>query len=390
VNAEPPNPDKGPGIPTGRDPKGATHERNPTLFPPPPEGDAEARGLRHRAPRVFVVVAAGLSIGAVLAGLALSGFFQTAGRPVSPPGAEGAEPLCRSGRSCGEVPTSVPQRTYSLTYDLAATYATGLTVLRGIAVDSADRIYVAGDSQVKVLDRDGRPVRSWTTSAPARSVAVGQSGSVYVALLTKVEKHDAAGRLLTSWGTKGKEPGQFAHLTAITAAEPNVYVADAGNRCIHRFASDGDFIRDIGRRDPTAGVLGFIVPSPYLDCAVDAEGILYVGHTGRWRVERYTPDDRLLGWWGSSGMRPEDFCGCCNPTNVAVTPDGRVVTSEKGIRRVKVYDSTGRLLALMGVNVFARAADGTHGPGLDLAVDSTGRILVTDPAERAVRVFAEE
>ena len=40
----------------------------------------------------------------------------------------------------------------------------------------------------------------------------------------------------------------------------------------------------------------------------------------------------------SAWRSPEDFVGCCNPVNVAVTPDGSVVTAEKMIARVKVFE----------------------------------------------------
>jgi len=83
-------------------------------------------------------------------------------------------------------------------------------------------------------------------------------------------------------------------------------------------------------------------------------------------------------------MRPEGFCGCCNPSHIALFPDGRFVTSEKGLPRVKVYDAKGVFVGLVaGPDMFAEDA-----VGLDLAVDSRGRILVLDPARRMVRVFA--
>jgi hypothetical protein len=85
-------------------------------------------------------------------------------------------------------------------------------------------------------------------------------------------------------------------------------------------------------------------------------------------------------------MDIEGFCGCCNPTHFAFLPDGSFVTSEKGIPRVKVYDRLGRLAAVVaGPDRFREGVQ-----GLDLAVDQTERILVLDPARRAVRVFVLE
>ena len=81
---------------------------------------------------------------------------------------------------------------------------------------------------------------------------------------------------------------------------------------------------------------------------------------------------------GSAG-----FCGCCNPSNMALTPAGEFITSEKHIVRVKQYDAKGQLKG-----VISGQDDWTpNAVGLDLAVDSTGRILVLDPTADVIRVY---
>lgn len=85
-------------------------------------------------------------------------------------------------------------------------------------------------------------------------------------------------------------------------------------------------------------------------------------------------------------MEIEGFCGCCNPSHFAIREDGSFVTSEKGIPRIKVYDRLGRLASVVaGPDSFD---EGTV--GLDLALDSAQRVLVLDPARRAVRIFVED
>ena len=69
--------------------------------------------------------------------------------------------------------------------------------------------------------------------------------------------------------------------------------------------------------------------------------------------------------------------------NLAVTPDGKIVTGEKAGARVKVYEPDGTLLAVIGPEHFDAAC--TH---LHLAVDSKGRILAADPVRREVKVFS--
>ncbi len=267
-------------------------------------------------------------------------------------------------------------------YALARTIDSGLKGLSGIALDPHDDVYAAGADAVRVLAQDGGLLREWPLDGPATCIALDGEGSVYVGLQKKVEVFAPDGKPLSSWGSAGRERGKLDYVTAIVVDGPNVLVADAGNRCIHRFDTTGDFIDDIGARDPAAGLPGLICPSPHLDLAVDAGGDILVTNPGLSRVERYGLDGRLLGHWGEAGGGPEQFSGCCNPTNLALRADGAVVTSEKAVPRVKVYDAQGAMLAFLGPQFFTQEA-----AGLDVAVDSAGRLLVADPGDGGIRVF---
>ena len=265
------------------------------------------------------------------------------------------------------------------------TFPRGLERLWGIAIDPRDQLYVVGDSRIRVLDPSGKELRSWATGGPAVCVALGDDGNVYVGLETRVETYDPAGKRLAAWGKQGKGPGEFRTIRAIAVARGFVYVADAGNRCIHRFDSRGDFVGVIADRDDEAGRKGLVCPSAFVDLAVDAKGILHVTNPGLLAVQRYRSDGKLLGQWGEPGEQPHQFTGCCNPTNLALLPDGRIATAEKVVPRVKVYDAERKLLAYIGPASFSKGA-----AGLDLAVDSGGRLYVADPGSAKVHVFALE
>jgi hypothetical protein len=117
---------------------------------------------------------------------------------------------------------------------------------------------------------------------------------------------------------------------------------------------------------------------------VDTQGIVRAGDTGRHRVTSWKLDGEPLGYFGKFGQKnPEDFTGCCNPVNLAVTPDGMVVTAEKANARVKVYEPGGRLLAVIGSEYFDNSCSNVH-----LAVDSKGRILTGDPVRREIKIFS--
>jgi len=270
-------------------------------------------------------------------------------------------------------------------YNVVRTVDVQVKKLEGIALDAQDNLYVAGADGVKVWTADGKLLRGWPTSGPATCVALDGDGNVYLGQQTRVEVFDREGKPLRSWGKEGRGIGELNWVTGIAVFEANVLVADAGNRCIHRFDTTGDFISDIGKRDPEAKLDGLICPSPYCGLTVDKAGVIYVTNPGLTRVERYGLDGRLLGFWGEGGVQAQQFSGCCNPTAVALLGEGRIVTAEKITPRVKVYDAKGEMLAFIGPEHFTKEA-----AGLSLAIDSAGRLFVSDPGDDKIRVFQQK
>ena len=119
---------------------------------------------------------------------------------------------------------------------------------------------------------------------------------------------------------------------------------------------------------------------------MDGEGVIHAANPAKHRVERYSPDGELLGKFGRFGTkRPENFTGCCNPTNLALTGDGGIVVTEKAAPRFKVFDSARELAALVGPDAFDAECK-----NMDVAVDSEGRIYVVDTVRLAVLVFAPD
>jgi sugar lactone lactonase YvrE len=289
---------------------------------------------------------------------------------------EGAPP--RAGRRGeGEPAFEAP-----LKATLVASRRPGLEGLAGIDVGAGGRIYLACRTGVVVFDARWNRVGELPTDGPAAAVAVHEDGRAFVAERQKVRVFSADGKPLASWGTPGEGPGEFSLLTGIAVRGTDVWLADANNRVIHHFDATGDFVEDLGRRDPAAGVPGIICPSPYLDCAVGADGTLYHANPGRWRVEHYDLNRRPAGHFGKASSGPLGFSGCCNPTNLTVMADGRIVTAEKGTPRVKVHGPDAAVLAVIGPEHFS-----PDSRGMDLATDAAGRIYVVEPAAGKVLVF---
>jgi sugar lactone lactonase YvrE len=248
--------------------------------------------------------------------------------------------------------------------------------LRGVAVDDAGRVYAAGDSGVKVFGAEGELLRQWATRLPGESVAVDPEGRVWVGEHGQVEIHDARGDLTDTW----RDAGRLGLVTAIGFGRGGVFLADASARLIRRYDRDGRFLTNIGDRQRKGG---FHIPNGVVDFAVDAGGTVHVANPGMHRVERYSSDGTLLGHFGRfDGRDPAGFPGCCNPTNLALDANGRVIVSEKARPRVKIYSPDGQLVTVVADDVFEPAAK-----NMDLAVDSRGRVHVVDTVALEICVF---
>jgi hypothetical protein len=249
--------------------------------------------------------------------------------------------------------------------------------LCGVALDSRGRLVAAGDSEVKIFDEAGALVRRWATALPPCSVAAAADGSVWVGQTGQIEIFDGAGKLLRTW----KDGTHFGRVTSIAFLKDGVLIGDATQRCIHRFDSAGKFLNSIGKDNPLGGLH---IPNGVVDFGVDAQGVIHVVNPGKHRVERYSPEGRLLGSMGKfTGPDPAGFSGCCNPTNVAVAGPDLLCVTEKAGPRVKVYDYEGKLKAMIEAAGFDPGAK-----NMDVAVDGRGHIFVADPAKLAVFVFA--
>ena len=271
---------------------------------------------------------------------------------------------------------------------------TGFKAAHAIALDSKGSICVAGDRAIRKFSDRGVIIGETELAAEPGCLAVLADGTIYVGLKDHVEIYDAQGQRQGSWDSLGPE----AHLTSIVVSDGNVFVADAGNRVVVRYDTSGNLVDYIGKKDSSRNVPGFVIPSPYFDLAVSEDGLLRVVNPGRRRIEAYTFEGDLEFWWGSGSVAIEGFCGCCNPVNIALLPDGRYVTCEKGLVRVKVYSSEGEFVGVVaGPRQLVRDGElrvcdlpeECQAGGFDIAVDPGGRVLVLDTIKNIVRVFTK-
>ena len=250
--------------------------------------------------------------------------------------------------------------------------------LTGLAADSADRIYVLGDGVLFLFAPDGKLLRNWKAPEQARCLGAGPDDRVCFGVAGGVEIYNSAGTRVG--GFRVGEPGRPAAVTSVKMYNGDILVADASARIIRRYSPGGKQLGLIGSHGK---IRGFMLPNGSLDMDVDTKGIVYATDSGRHRVARWTLSGTPAGGFGKFGQaKLEDFVGCCNPVNLALARDGKIVTAEKVTARVKVYNAAGGLLGLIGPEHFDPKCLHLH-----LAVDSKGRIFVGDPVRLEIQVF---
>ena len=260
---------------------------------------------------------------------------------------------------------------------------------RCLALSPDNRLFIGAGKYLTEHTVDGAQLSEITLAAEPRCLAVAADGLLYVGLRDHLEVCDRKGLRLGSWPS----PGAKTYFTGIAAAESDLFLADAGNRVVLRFDRSGKLKGRIGEKNKARNIPGFIIPSPFFDVRLAPDGLLRVTNPGRHCVETYTSDGNLESAWGKPGAGIERFCGCCNPINLALLPDNRIVTFEKGIPRVKVYSADGSFESVVaGTESFAENArvcgpnDCTLG-GLAGVADAQGRIYILDFVAANVRVM---
>jgi hypothetical protein len=214
-----------------------------------------------------------------------------------------------------------------------------------------------------------------------RCLAAGEAGRLFAGMERHVEVYDSGGDREAIWASLGEN----ARVTAVDVHGKRVVLADAGNRMLWLYDENGTLLRLIGRREPGDPDSGFLLPSPLFDAAFAQDGTIWATDPGRLRLKHFQPGGKMIGEWGEASMEWGGFSGCCNPVRFCLLPGGGFVSVEKGIVRVKVFDSEGGFRG-------SAAKPGRFGPndaGLLPAADASGILYLYSSREnRILRFFA--
>ncbi len=268
--------------------------------------------------------------------------------------------------------------------------STGFKESRSITVDDSGSLYAAGDQSIKIFDSKGKLKNTVSLAVTPFYVAPAEK-SFFIGTKDRVVVTDKKGNIQQTW----KSLGEKAWITSMDVSEDHVFIADAGQRIVWCYDTEGNFVRRIGDKDPDKNIPGFSVPGPYFDLAMAKDGLLRVANPGNHQVELYTVEGNREFAWGKFGNRLEDFSACCNPVSFAMLPDGDMVTCEKGVARVKIYDTFGKLKGFVAqpkdlANIsetVGRKTEKVQRYGFDVAADNSGHVYILDRARNVLRFF---
>lgn len=206
----------------------------------------------------------------------------------------------------------------------------------------------------------------------ATGVAVNSKGHVFVFSRgnTTGPAYAASAAQLLEFGPDGKfirEIGKnlyawsFGHAVRIDK-DDNIWAIDKGSDMVVRFNPEGRVTMVFGRKqeasDETTGPLKHPVPPlpaedgrfrQVTDVAFGPEGDIFIsdGYINS-RIAKADKDGNWIKSWGNRGTNPGEFN---TPHNIAADAKGNVYVADRGNRRIQVFDSEGKFLRIITVDV---------------------------------------
>ncbi len=247
-----------------------------------------------------------------------------------------------------------------------------------LAIDQGGRLLVGGSNSAEILTASGRSLRWFDLQLTPYSIT-GDDDRLYFGHFHVVRQVD----LINGSEMELHVLERSSHVVSLARVQDALLMGDAGKRQIVRLELKSGEISLIDGRIPGIASHGFIIPSPYFDVCSGPDSTIWAVNPGMHMLLNFAADGQWLTSWQHTGTDVSGFCGCCNPAHIAVTSDGKIFTSEKGILRIKRYSTEGLLEAVVaGPNQFHADVESA-----DIAVDVSGKVYVLDSAMGCVRVF---
>ncbi len=221
------------------------------------------------------------------------------------------------------------------------------------------------------------------------------TGPAYGAAAAQLLEFDGAGKFVREIG-RNLYAWSYAHAVRVDPAG-NIWAADKGSDMVIRFNPAGRVTAVFGRKPEAAdeGAHPLEHPKPPLpavdglfrqvtDMTWDSQGNTYIsdGYINS-RVAKIAPDGRWLGSWGSYGSEPGQFNTL---HSIAADAHDHIYVADRGNRRIQVFDTDGKLLKIVTIDVpapadAAPAIGAKPGPGAtgSMAPGAPWALCITPP-----------
>ncbi len=241
-----------------------------------------------------------------------------------------------------------------------------------------EKLFLLADKNLHIITTGGKELRNIKLSNIPTAITVSND-MIFIGFSNFIARYDINGKLLNSWKPLDKR----TIITSLAVKGNLLFAADAGNRRVLKYFTDGTFQGSFNGNENENDPHGFIVPSPYFDLAINPDGELWVVNPGKHSLGQYKDSGELRSFWTKDQVGIEGFYGCCNPAHIAIMADGSFVTSEKKITRIKIYKPSGEFLCVVAPT--EKFTEDGYAP--DVAVSPQGDIYALDFDKKLIRLF---
>jgi predicted membrane-bound mannosyltransferase/DNA-binding beta-propeller fold protein YncE len=201
--------------------------------------------------------------------------------------------------------------------------------------------------------------------------------------------------VLNANGIAGAAEDQlFAPRNVVVSADGRIYVLDSGNQRVQVFDANGQLIDSFGSPGVENGQFSPEGQGPW-GMAIDDE-FIYVADTWNHRVQKFTLDGQFVGSYGRPGNTADDPLGqglglFFGPREVALLPDGRALVTDTGHHRLQIMDAEGNFVGQLGAgnDQFGVALGQFYEP-VGITVSQDGFVYVADTWNGRVQQFTSD
>lgn len=190
----------------------------------------------------------------------------------------------------------------------------------------------------------------------------------------------------TAWGEDGAVDDFIDSPSGLAVdSDGKLYVADNDRHHIVIFKSNGEWEDVWGDSGFEPGEL-----SRPGDLALDSAGFLYEVDGANRRIQKFTRAGDFITTWGDFGDEDGEFR---TPSGIAVDSAGNVFVTDAQLHRVQKF-SKNAADPLQYDHIWSRGSEGSGAEQFlapsGVAVDSTGKIYVTDSNNRRVQILSTD